>query len=99
MSSVGPELPPHLLAKRKRSIDDESEELGPPAVIQPGSPAGADKRRRVLGPSLPPAPLNQRPQEAAEDSDSSSDDDDYGPALPSAEGSAVCTRLLYYLRH
>ncbi|THW17437.1 hypothetical protein D6D18_04037 [Aureobasidium pullulans] len=127
MSAAGPELPPHLLAKRKRQQEEEQKD-------QPATSSGAnqespqDKRQRVAGPELPqsaspapasptlpqsagptlppspepqviqpvtgparpvagpappPAPLDERPT-APPDSDSDSDDDDFGPALPSA---------------
>jgi hypothetical protein len=39
--------------------------------------------RRILGPSLPPAPLSERPSSPPNSNDSSSDDDDFGPSLPS----------------
>ena len=84
--TVGPELPPHL-AKRKHDSDEET-----PERTRSRSPEGPEKRRRVLGPAPPPAALDERPEEPASDSDSSSDDD-YGPALPPAPGSAVSTLL------
>lgn len=88
MPSVGPELPPHL-AKRKRDSDDETNER-PSQSPKNVDSDGAEKRRRVLGPAMPPASLNERPSEPADDdSDESSDDDDFGPALPPAPGSAV----------
>ncbi|THX56879.1 hypothetical protein D6D06_04045 [Aureobasidium pullulans] len=59
MSAAGPELPPHLLAKRKRQHEEEQKN-------QPATSSGAnqespqDKRQRVAGPELPqsasPAP-------------------------------------------
>ena len=85
---VGPELPPHL-AKRKHDSDEET-----PEREKSRSPEGPEKRRRVLGPAMPPAPLEERPEEPANDSDSSSDDDDYGPAMPPAPGSAVSNPVL-----
>jgi hypothetical protein len=87
---VGPELPPHLM-KRKRSIDDESESSSPPAKIQAAAVEEPSKPRRVLGPAPPPAALDELPLQPvsnAED-DSSSDDDDYGPSLPPAPGTAA----------
>jgi len=88
MSGIGAELPPHLLAKRKRQQEEQSQDA---SLIASGakrspSPEGADKRRRVLGPAMPPAPLKERPTEPAtaqpQEDDSSSDDDDFGPSLP-----------------
>jgi hypothetical protein len=41
------------------------------------------KRRRTIGPTLPPANLDERPPQSPDHSDTdSSDDDDFGPALP-----------------
>jgi hypothetical protein len=86
MSGIGAELPPHLLAKRKRQQEENPQDAPPIAsgAKQSPSPEGADKRRRVVGPAMPPAPLDQRPTEPAqpEEDDSSDDDDDFGPSLP-----------------
>lgn len=69
MSSIGPQLPPHL-AKRKRSIDDNEAEAGsPPAKVH------------ATGPQLPP---NQDEITLGDDDDSSGDDDAYGPTMPKA---------------
>lgn len=67
MSSVGPQLPPHL-AKRKRSADDE-EPNSPPRKVQ------AATVPRTLGSSLPPA-SNPDALDLGESSE-----DDYGPAV------------------
>ncbi|KIW97653.1 uncharacterized protein Z519_01237 [Cladophialophora bantiana CBS 173.52] len=105
MSSMGPQLPSHL-QNRKRSHDhddhddhdDESSDSStgplPPSSAksaQEGTNPAA-KRPRVIGPTLPPAPLDERPPSgparAADDGDSDTDDDDgdddFGPRLPSA---------------
>lgn len=80
MSEIGPTLPPHLTFKRKRSA--EYEESGS-SRSRSSSTDGKEKRRRVLGPALPPAPIDEMPppaplrSEHPEDSDS---DDDFGPA-------------------
>lgn len=43
------------------------------------------KRQRTIGPTLPPADLDERPpQSPSHSSSDSSDDDDFGPALPGA---------------
>ncbi|KAK8008618.1 hypothetical protein PG991_011169 [Apiospora marii] len=69
MSSIGPQLPPHL-AKRKRSIDDNEAEAGsPPAKVH------------ATGPQLP---SNQDEITLDDDDDSSGDDDAYGPTMPKA---------------
>ncbi|OQV09227.1 hypothetical protein CLAIMM_13373 [Cladophialophora immunda] len=99
MSSIGPQLPPHL-QNRKRSHDDEDESsdsstgpLPPTKPAQEGTTSSA-KRPRVAGPTLPPAPLDERPPSSplrpTEETDSDTneeeeeDDDDFGPRLPSA---------------
>ncbi|KAL8661613.1 MAG: hypothetical protein Q9202_005441 [Teloschistes flavicans] len=71
MATAGPELPPHLLAKRKRLEETEAEI--PPKILQPhprssnpspiSSNADDCKRRRTIGPAPPPAPLTERPTE------------------------------------
>lgn len=108
MSAIGPELPPHLLAKRKRQLEDsgETQDVTPSGAKREASPGEGEKRRRVVGPAPPPAPLDERPAVFLEEEESSSDDDDgFGPALPSAAGHEVCCdgsgrelRLLMFLR-
>lgn len=122
MSAAGPELPPHLLAKRKRQQEEAQKndastssganpespkrqrvtgpELPPSASATPAGPALSPNVsspsvgptlppsepqpvRPVAGPAPPPAPLDERPL-APPDSDDDSDDDGYGPALPTA---------------
>ena len=88
MSIVGPKLPPHLLEKRKRQrgeAQDENNGNSPqnntPESVSPGSET---KRRRIVGPAPPPAALEERPSHGPlTDDESSSDEDDYGPTLPS----------------
>jgi hypothetical protein len=86
MSGIGAELPPHLLAKRKRQQEEQAQDAAPAAsgAKRLPSPESADKRRKVAGPAMPPAPLEERPIEPAQpqDDESSDDDDDFGPALP-----------------
>ncbi|KAI5272253.1 hypothetical protein E4T47_04367 [Aureobasidium subglaciale] len=124
MSAAGPDLPPHLLAKRKRqqeearrnqpatssganqeSPKDKRQKVsgpelppsqssapagpqlppsGPPPSVGPTLPPAEPEVkpvRPVAGPAPPPAPLEERPT-APPDSDSDSDDDDFGPSLP-----------------
>lgn len=88
MISIGPELPPHLLAKRKRQQEEES--VGAVVDTTPKRPTSrssstesASKRKRILGPAAPPAPLEQRPADVSTPGDESSSDDDYGPVIPS----------------
>jgi hypothetical protein len=96
MSSIGPALPPHLLAKRKRQAEEEEKVEAAPVSTKPApahvpkSPDGAEKRRRVMGPAPPPASLDELPPTSArDDEDSSSSDDDYGPSLPTGQPAAV----------
>ena len=97
MSTIGPTLPPHLQTKRKRPEHQATDEIHVVRSTSPVSDCG-EKRRRVVGPSLPPATLDERPshlpaevdrdlapEQIADDSDS---DDGFGPALPSAAGTA-----------
>lgn len=83
MSTAGPELPPHLLAKRKRQ--EENQAVIPTSQRSRSSSISSTesskKRRRILGPSLPPASLSERPSSNPE-SENSEDDDDFGPSLP-----------------
>ncbi|KAL8708309.1 MAG: hypothetical protein Q9220_006784 [cf. Caloplaca sp. 1 TL-2023] len=86
MAITGPELPPHLLAKRKRQ-QEAAEPLPEPRSPSPSSTSTTpddSKRRRTIGPSAPPAPLSERPSDPPDpqDSDSSSSADDFGPSLP-----------------
>ncbi|KEF63804.1 uncharacterized protein A1O9_01782 [Exophiala aquamarina CBS 119918] len=97
MPGVGPQLPPEL-QKRKHSIDDDgnlsdssssasnSPQSAPPPRELGSAPS--PKRSRILGPTLPPAPLEERPSSPAlgDLSESeSSDDDGFGPSLPTAK--------------
>ncbi|KAI9836536.1 MAG: hypothetical protein M1837_003285 [Sclerophora amabilis] len=88
MSTAGPELPPHLLAKRKREAEEGERSVSDskcPTSRSP-TPDSVTKRRRVVGPSLPPAPLDGRPIVDSDADDTSSSDDELGPALPPAPG-------------
>src|SRR5205823_3858946 len=102
MDDVGPQLPPHLIAKRKRQ-QEEAERASKEAKIVPKPSDNlallvdqdhndSSKRRRVVGPSLPPALIEeiplQGPDGASEGEDSSSDDE-IGPSLPGVASSAV----------
>src|ERR1700744_2020968 len=99
MPSIGPQLPPELL-KRKRSENEGDEgdtsdsstgPVPPPKPEKERSPPSA-KRARVIGPAPPPAPLDQRPASSSprlgSDAESDSDDDGFGPNLPSAVDTA-----------
>ena len=98
MTTIGPTLPPHLTAKRKRSEEDIVSPSIPSKRSRSSSPSSPDsKPRRVIGPTVPPAPLSELPpsepvpeQNSSKDKDhssSSDDDDDFGPSLPPAPGS------------
>jgi Protein of unknown function (DUF3752) len=87
MPSVEPSLSPAQAAKRKRDAEDDGE--GPishsprPPYLDPASPSSSAKKPRTIGPTLPPASLDERPSQSPErDSDSGSADDDFGPSLP-----------------
>ncbi|KAL8824129.1 MAG: hypothetical protein Q9170_008243, partial [Blastenia crenularia] len=86
MSTAGPEIPPHLLAKRKRLQEAEEPNPEPSSHSRSSSTSSSSnaddaKRRRTIGPAPPPAPLSEKPSEAPALSDSDSDDD-FGPSLP-----------------
>jgi len=99
---MGPELPPHLLAKRKRKAEGSAATDTQPAdtiQVEPSTKAPtADlshvtsdittKRARVLGPAPPPAPLDERPPGSPNDPESS-DDDEFGPSLPGQNASST----------
>jgi len=89
---MGPELPPHLLAKRKRKAEVPAATEAQPAHTTQDEPstktpaadqgvADTAKRARVLGPAPPPAPLDERPSGTPNDPESS-EDDEFGPSLP-----------------
>nr|POF07870.1 gpalpp motif-containing protein 1 [Quercus suber] len=88
MSDIGPALPPHLIAKRKRQQEDKAaNEFGTTAGAKRlQSPNGGEKRQRIIGPAMPPAPLDERPPGLPGAEESGGDDeDDFGPALPSKD--------------
>lgn len=86
MSTAGPELPPHLLAKRKRQESESHAPLPspPPRSRSSSVSSNSTKRRRILGPSLPPASLSELPPTAPNPASlsESDSDDDFGPSLP-----------------
>ncbi|RDW70793.1 GPALPP motifs-containing protein 1 [Aspergillus mulundensis] len=71
------------LSKRKLASS-----AGPEAVTQDTDKA-PDKRRKVIGPALPPPASNtdNNSDNSDTNSDSDSDDDDFGPSLPPPAGS------------
>ncbi|PSR82983.1 hypothetical protein PHLCEN_2v5953 [Hermanssonia centrifuga] len=77
-SSIGPAIPPEVLARSQQyNGEDEDEEdyapaLPPDLVIARGGPAGSSKQ--IQGPALPPSSARQRYGESDDD-----EDDDYGP--------------------
>ncbi|KAF8424680.1 hypothetical protein EV426DRAFT_548257 [Tirmania nivea] len=102
---AGPEIPPHILAKRKRKAEEAAAAAA--AAISPSKPEqnvtmAAEKRPRVIGPAPPPAPLDERPPSCPKgESEDESSDDEIGPALPSGlspeeEEIAACRRLAQY---
>src|SRR5436305_9637370 len=89
MTSAGPQLPSSSTVKRKRdeqldTVDGQSD-TSTPSGAQSLTPSSSVKRSRTIGPTLPPASLDERtPSEPDGNSDTSSDDDDFGPSLPGA---------------
>lgn len=89
MPSVGPIPPPAQMTKRKREAEDDDElkvvQKSTLSNSRSTSPSSAAKKTRTIGPTLPPANLDERPPQSPErDIDSSSDDDGFGPSLPTA---------------
>jgi hypothetical protein len=102
MSSIGPDLPSHLLAKRKRQAEEAEAAAIEGANVKSASPPrssnGAEKRRRVMGPAPPPAPLDQLPPQSAEEKDEdSSSDDEWGPSLPTGDAPTTVSHIVLYL--
>lgn len=93
MSSFGPSLPPALTVKRKRpeGADDEGDRShsSSPTQSESKTPDSPGKRPRTIGPTLPPAPLDERPTTGPEVDSESSDDDDFGPSLPPTGEAAI----------
>ena len=91
---VGPQIPPHILAKRKRAAEEAAK-----ASATTKSPENSEdtttKKKRTAGPAPPPAPLEEQPPGSPNDGsgDESSSDDDFGPSLPSASRTEVRNRL------
>jgi len=87
--TVGPPIPPHILAKRK--LDEGGENVAAASKVGPSIPDELDiKKRRMVGPAPPPAPLDERPNSGPGDGDGeTSSDDDIGPTLPQSSASAV----------
>ncbi|MCJ1249042.1 hypothetical protein MMC30_006264 [Trapelia coarctata] len=89
MSGVGPELPPHPVGKRKRPVDEEGDQAASDRRVsrsRSSSSDGAQKRPRIIGPSLPPSALDELPTSKANPDSESDSDDDFGPAPPPAAG-------------
>lgn len=97
MSGIGPALPPHILAKRKRNQEEQAkdEDTMTSGAKRSESPNDGDKRRRVAGPAMPPASLDHTvtAQSKSVEESESSDDDDFGPALPPTEAGQVRLEL------
>ncbi|KAA8893493.1 hypothetical protein FN846DRAFT_913966 [Sphaerosporella brunnea] len=90
---AGPQIPDHILAKRKREEEGEAaaKASSPAATSRQSSEEedAAPKKKRIAGPAPPPAPLEELPEGSPNDDDSgnessSSSDDDFGPAPPTA---------------
>jgi len=93
---IGPQLPSQPdSVKRKRDTTECDENVASLAEIAHATaPSLHEKRQRVFGPALPPAPLDQRPEADTEvpswgGSDDGDEDDDFGPSLPGAADAAA----------
>ncbi|KAL0072370.1 hypothetical protein AAF712_000133 [Marasmius tenuissimus] len=75
MSSIGPQLPPHLQQNASNSNDSESDDEGP----QPAPAPGSSNSHATAGPQIPVELLQQQQGPVDEEED---DEDDYVPALP-----------------
>lgn len=91
MAPMGPQLPPHLVIKRKAPDDLQDTANTPPKRSKSNSVSEDNTiKRPIIGPSRPPADLSELPTtdpNVVEGDDSSSSDDDFGPSLPPAPGS------------
>ena len=88
MTSVGPQLPAHLLSKRKREEENTTSASPQSKSSSRSSSTDSVSKRRRIGPALPPADLSERPTTPPSPSPSaSSDGSDFGPSLPPAPGS------------
>jgi Protein of unknown function (DUF3752) len=97
---AGPTLPPTTNPDELDLDEDSSDNNYGPSVPKSTSksaakPLSPPPKKRVLGPAPPPAPISQMPSHSANDDDSS--DDDYGPSLPPAPGSAAEAQHLHTL--
>lgn len=94
---LGPSLPPSSKNPEELDIEESSEDDYGPSLQPPNTSSGPSRPspppKRILGPAPPPAPLSERPPHPPENSDSDSEDD-YGPSLPPAPGSAAEATLL-----
>lgn len=81
---AGPEIPPHILARRKRKAEESAASL---AIVDPTHKPDAskalEKRPRVIGPALPPSPLGERPSHSPQEEEDDGSGDEIGPSLPS----------------
>ena len=92
MAAVGPELPPSGAEKRKRhKQQDQDDRLSDSASAKRARPSESSiKRPRVLGPSLSPTNLDDPPTNGSgSETESSNDDDDFGPNLPSVASAEI----------
>ncbi|CAN8101379.1 unnamed protein product [Discula destructiva] len=81
--SLGPTMPPSSTNTTGANDSSDDDDTGPaPPLPSAAAAAAAAAPKRTHGPAPPPAPLAERPPHPA-DSASDSEDDAYGPALPS----------------
>lgn len=81
---AGPEIPPHILEKRKRKAEEAAASITIADSIhnRPETPT-LEKRPRIIGPALPPSPLDERPSHSPQEEEGDSSSDEIGPSLPS----------------
>lgn len=82
MSSIGPQIPPHLLQRSSRETKDDFEDTEP--HLQGSSSRAQVVDTPSIGPQIPQTILSQARQSSQPepDRDEDDDDDDYVPELP-----------------
>ena len=88
---AGPEIPPHILEKRKRKAEEAaaSQAIVGSIYNKPDAPKALEKRPRIIGPALPSSPLDERPSHSPQEEEDDSSDNEIGPSLPSGLGPEV----------
>ncbi|KAI0380228.1 hypothetical protein F5Y04DRAFT_257750 [Hypomontagnella monticulosa] len=84
--SIGPSTNQDEIPLEEDDDGSSDGDVGPAPPPTSGPTPAAAAAKRVLGPAPPPAPLSERPPGSPNSNpdSSDSDDDDYGPALPTS---------------